>query len=393
MSAFPSWPFFEDDEISAAVGVLKSGRVNQWTGTEVVSFEGEFARHLGVRHATALANGSVALDAALSVLGVGPGDEVVVTPRSFVASASCIVLRGAVPVFVDVDPDSQNITARAVEEAVTPRTKAVIAVHLAGWPCEMGALEALCRGKGIFLVEDCAQAHGAKTGGKPTGSFGHFAVFSFCQDKIMTTGGEGGMLVTGDDDLWKSAWSFKDHGKDYDAVFRGGHPEGFRWMVKSFGTNHRMTEMQAAIGRVQLRKLDGWVEKRRRLASILTQGFAPLDALRVISPPGHVHHSYYKYYAFVRPERLLPGWSRDRVLSALAEKGIPCGSGICPEIYREQAFEACEWRTGRAGRSRLEAARTLGETSLMFQVHPTLEEGHMHYIVEHMTRIMEGARR
>lgn len=393
MIEFPPWPYFADDETSAALGVLKSGRVNQWTGTEVVSFEGEFARHLGVRHATALANGSVALDTALSVLGIGPGDEVVVTPRSFVASASCIVLRGAVPVFVDVDPDSQNITARAVEEAVTPRTKAVIAVHLAGWPCEMDALSALCREKGLFLVEDCAQAHGAKTGGKPAGSFGHFAAFSFCQDKIMTTGGEGGMLVTNDDDLWKRAWSFKDHGKNHDAAFCGGPSGGFRWMVKSFGTNYRMTEVQAAIGRVQLRKLDGWVERRRRLASILTEGFEPLEALRVVRPPDHVHHSYYKYYAFVRPERLLPGWSRDRVLSALAEKGIPCGSGICPEIYREQAFEGCEWKTGGSGRSRLEAARTLGETSLMFQVHPTLEEGHMQYIVDHMARIVKGAQR
>ena len=248
------WPAFEQDEINAVLNVLESGKVNQWTGTEVVSFEKEFAQYLGVRHAIALANGSVALDVAFSVLGIGPGDEVIVTPRSFVASASCIVLRGATPVFVDVDRDSQNITVEAVESAISPRTKAVIAVHLAGWACEMEALKTLCSRKGVYLIEDCAQAHGARLGGKPAGSFGDFAAFSFCQDKIMTTGGEGGMLVTDDEDLWRRAWSLKDHGKDYDAVFYDEHPDGFRWLVKSFGTNYRMTEMQAAIGRVQLRK-------------------------------------------------------------------------------------------------------------------------------------------
>ena len=390
MSKYTPWPSFEEDEISAVLNVLKSGKVNQWTGTEVTSFEKEFAQYLGVRYAIALANGSIALDVALSVLGIGPGDEVIVTPRSFMASAGCIVLRGATPIFVDVDPDSQNITVEAVEGAVTPKTKAVIAVHLAGWPCEMEALKTLCSRQGLYLVEDCAQAHGAKIGGKPAGSFGDFAAFSFCQDKIMTTGGEGGMLVTDNEELWKRAWSFKDHGKDYDAVFHDEHPDGFRWQVKSFGSNYRMTEMQAAIGRVQLKKLDAWVEKRRRLASILTEGFKQFEALRVTCPPEQVRHSYYKYYVFVKPDRLRKGWSRDRVLMALLEKGIPCGTGVCPEIYLEKAFDLCEWRTGREGRRRLEVARQLGETSLMFLVHPTLEDENMHFLVEQMAGIMKN---
>ena len=390
MNKYSAWPVFEQDEISAVLNVLKSGKVNQWTGAEVNSFEKEFAEYLGVGHAIALANGSVALDVALSVLGIGPGDEVIVTPRSFMASAGCIVLRGATPIFVDVDPDSQNITVEAVEGAVTPKTKAVIAVHLAGWPCEMEALKTLCSRQGLYLVEDCAQAHGAKIGGKPAGSFGDFAAFSFCQDKIMTTGGEGGMLVTDNEELWKRAWSFKDHGKDYDAVFHDEHPDGFRWQVKSFGSNYRMTEMQAAIGRVQLKKLDAWVEIRRRLASILTEGFKQFEALRVTCPPEQVRHSYYKYYVFVKPDRLRKGWSRDRVLMALLEKGIPCGTGVCPEIYLEKAFDLCEWRTGREGRRRLEVARQLGETSLMFLVHPTLEDEDMHFLVEQMAGIMKN---
>ncbi len=384
------WPAFEQDEINAVLNVLESGKVNQWTGTEVVSFEKEFAQYLGVRHAIALANGSVALDVAFSVLGIGPGDEVIVTPRSFVASASCIVLRGATPVFVDVDRDSQNITVEAVESAISPRTKAVIAVHLAGWACEMEALKTLCSRKGVYLIEDCAQAHGARLGGKPAGSFGDFAAFSFCQDKIMTTGGEGGMLVTDDEDLWRRAWSLKDHGKDYDAVFYDEHPDGFRWLVKSFGTNYRMTEMQAAIGRVQLRKLDTWVAKRRKLASILAEGFEKFESMRVTCPPEYIYHSYYKYYVFVNPERLCKGWSRDRILASLTERGIPCGTGVCPELYLEKAFQSCEWRTGEGSRKRLKVSKELGETSLMFQVHPTLEECDMHYIVEEVANVLKG---
>ncbi len=387
---FPSWPSFEPDELGAVLNVLKSGKVNQWTGAEVVSFEKEFAEYLGVRYAIAVANGSVALDIALSVLGIGPGDEVIVTPRSFVASASCIVLRGATPVFVDVDRDSQNITVEAVDSAISSRTKAVIAVHLAGWPCEMEALKSLCGRHGLYLIEDCAQAHGARVGGKPAGSFGDVAAFSFCQDKIMTTGGEGGMLVTDNEELWKRAWSFKDHGKDYDAVFHNEHPEGFRWLVKSFGTNFRMTEMQAAIGRIQLKKLDAWVSKRRRLASILTEGFKQFDALRVTCPPEHVYHSYYKYYVFAEPKKLNKGWSRDRILASLSERGIPCGTGICPEIYLEKAFHGCEWRMGEGGRKRLKVSKELGETSLMFQVHPTLEESDMHLVVNEMAGVLRN---
>jgi len=390
MNSYPIWPFFDEDEITAVLNVLKSGKVNQWTGAEVTSFESEFAQYLGINHAVALANGSVALDIALSILEIGPGDEIIVTPRSFVASASCIVLRGAIPVFVDVDRDSQNITVQTVESAISPKTKAVIAVHLAGWPCEMESLKALCSSKSIYLIEDCAQAHGAKIDGKPAGSFGSFAAFSFCQDKIMTTGGEGGMLVTDDEELWRRAWSLKDHGKDYDAVFHDKHAPGFRWLVKSFGTNYRMTEMQAAIGRVQLTKLSAWVEKRRRLASILTEGFKQFEALRVTCPPEHVYHSYYKYYVFVNPERLSKGWSRDRILASLTEKGIPCGTGICPEIYLEKAFQGCKWRTGEGGRKRLRVSKELGETSLMFQVHPTLEESDIHFIVDQMAEVMNN---
>ena len=379
MSSNPApWPHFAEDERAAVDAVLASGRVNYWTGTEGRSFEREFAQAVGTRHAIALANGTNALELALKALGIGPGDEVVTTPRTFLATASSIVFTGAVPVFADVDPVSQGITAETIERVLSPRTKAVIPVHLAGWPCDMDPIMELARARRLFVIEDCAQAHGATYKGRPVGSIGHVGAWSFCQDKIMTTGGEGGMLTTDDPELWSRAWSFKDHGKSWEAVYNREHAPGFRWLHESFGTNWRMTEMQAAIGRVQLRKLAGWTAARRRNAAVLDAAFADLEALRltipgVTTPRLGIGHGYYKYYAFVRPERLKAGWDRDRIMGEVAERGVACLSGSCSEIYLEKAFEG----TGFRPAERLPVARELGETSLMFLVHPTLDEAAM----------------
>lgn len=343
MTGQAPWPFFEADEIDAAVRVLRSGKVNYWTGEECRQLEREFAAACGVRYAVALANGSVAIELALKACGIGPGDEVVVTPRSFMASASSVVLVGARPVFADVDPASQNITAETVRAALTPRTRAVICVHLAGWPCDMDPLTELARERDLVLIEDCAQAHGARYKGRPVGSLGHVA-FSFCQDKIMTTGGEGGMLLTDDPRVWEASWSYKDHGKSWQAVHEREHGPGFRWLHESFGTNWRLTEVQAAIGRVQLAKLGRWVEARRRNAAVLTAALADLEALRVTPPPPEVGHAYYKYYAFLRPGRLRPGWNRDRIMQEIADRGVPCFVGSCSEIYLERAFDGTGMR-------------------------------------------------
>jgi dTDP-4-amino-4,6-dideoxygalactose transaminase len=367
------WPTFDDEQIAAAIGVLRSGKVNYWTGEQGRAFEAEFAEAVDCRYGIALANGTVALELALRSLDIGAGDEVVVTPRTFLASASCAVVCGARPVFADVDPVSQNITAASIEAVLSPRTKAVIAVHLAGWPCDMDPILELCRSRGLKLIEDCAQAHGATYRGRPVGSFGDAAAFSFCQDKIMTTAGEGGMLVTNDRALWSRAWAYKDHGKNFEAVHERVHPPGFRWLHESFGTNWRMTEVQAAIGRVQLRRLPEWLDRRRRNAAVLTERLHAIPALRVTRPPNHAGHAYYKYYAFVRPERLAEGWDRDRILTAIAAQGVACFSGSCSEIYREKAFDG----TGLAPAERLPVARALGETALMFLVHPTLSEADM----------------
>lgn len=370
---FPSWPHFQREEIEAAVHVLESGKVNYWTGQEARLFEKEFAEKIGVPHAIALANGTVALELALYALGIGPGDEVVTTSRTFIATASSAVMRGAVPVFADVDHETQNITAESVKAVLTPRTRAIIAVHLAGWPCDMDPLLELAREHGLKIIEDCAQAHGATYKGRPVGSFGDAAAFSFCQDKILTTGGEGGMLVLRDPKAWSRAWSYKDHGKSFEAVYQREHPSGYKWLHDSFGTNWRITEMQAAIGRVMLRRLAGWVETRRQNAAVLTRLLSDVPGLRLTIPPPEIGHSYYKYYAFLETEALWPDWSRERIVEAVESRGVPCFSGSCSEIYLEQAFADAGLRPAR----RLPMAQTLGETSIMFLVHPTLGEKHM----------------
>lgn len=378
------WPSYSPEEIAAASNVLESGRVNYWSGENCATFEREFADYHGARHAVTLANGTLALELALRVLGVGPGDEVIVTPRSYFASASCIVCAGAKPVFADVDRDSQNSTVDSIRSSVSERTKAIIAVHLAGWPCDMPGILSLAGEHGLHVVEDCAQAHGATIDGRPVGSFGDLAAFSFCQDKIMSTAGEGGMLLTSDETLWEAAWSYKDHGKCRSRVVSNDHPVGFRWLHDGFGSNWRLTELQAAVGRIQLAKLDDWVEARRRNAARLAEGFADIDALRVPLPAGALRHAYYRFYSFVVPERLKSAWNRDRVLDALAAEGIPGLSGSCPEIYRERAFDGWSY-------DRLPVARELGETSLAFLVHPTMSEADLEDTVAAVTKVFAAA--
>ncbi len=382
-----TWPSYAPDEIEAVQRVLASGKVNYWTGNECRLFEQEFANAMGCRYGVALANGSLALELALLALGIGPGDEVVVTPRTFLASASSIILRGARPVFADVDSESENIHAESIQEVLTERTRAIICVHLHGWPCDMDPILELARRHGLWVIEDCAQAHGAMYKGTPVGGLGHVAAWSFCQDKVMSTGGEGGMLTTSDRDIWNRAWSYKDHGKSYAKVYQYDHPPGFRWVHDSFGSNWRMTEMQAAIGRVQLGKLKNWSNKRRSHAATLTKHFQKIPALRVPVPPNEARHARYKYSCFLRTDRLKIGWDRDTVLQAITVEGVSCFSGICPEVYLEKAFANTDFQPP----SRLPVAKTLGETSLMFMVHPTLSQEDIQAVCRAMDSVMARA--
>ena len=365
---FSCWPSFTEEEADAVRNVILSNKVNYWTGQETRTFEKEFAAWSGTEYAVALANGTVALDLALKVLGVGSGDEVVVTSRTFLASVSSIVNAGAAPIFADVDLDSQNITAESIRAVLTPRTKALICVHLAGWPCDMDPIMALANEHGLKVIEDCAQAHGAYYKGRPVGSIGHIGAWSFCQDKIMTTGGEGGMVTTNDRQLWADMWAYKDHGKSWEAVYEREHAPGFRWLHESFGTNWRMLEVQAVIGRIQLRRMQDWHRARLDNALAIWTAARLLPALRVPDLPDDEVHAAYKCYVFVRPQCLKPDWSRDRILNEIIALGVPAFSGSCSEVYLERAFDNTDWRPTQ----RLANARELGETSMMFMVHPTL---------------------
>jgi len=367
-TSFSPWPSFTQEEADGVSRVLLSNKVNYWTGQECREFEKEFAAWCGSQKAIALHNGTVAIDLALVASGIKAGDEIIVTPRTFLASASSIVSVGAIPVFADVDKDSQNITAETIAKVLTPKTKAIICVHLAGWPCEMTAINELAKLHGLIVIEDCAQAHGASYKGVSVGNLADAAAWSFCQDKIMTTGGEGGMLTTNNLELWSKAWSYKDHGKDWDAVYKQSHATGFRWLHESFGTNWRMLEVQGVIGRIQLTRMADWHQARRQNATKILAVCAESDALRVPQVPDYIEHAWYRAYAFVKPENLAIGWSRDRIMHEINALGVPCYSGSCSEVYLEKAFDNTGWRP----QERLPVAKELGETSLMFLVHPTL---------------------
>jgi len=389
MDPFPFWPHYAGDEIEAVNRVLASGKVNYWTGDECGLFEREYAEASGCRHAVALMNGTAALELALHALDIPAGSEVVTTPRTFIASASSAVVRGCTPVLAEVDPDSGNLTAETIAKVLTPRTRAVIAVHLAGWPCDMDPIMDLAGRHGLKVIEDCAQANGATYRERPVGSLGHVGCFSFCQDKIITTGGEGGMLTCNDPEVWRRAWEYKDHGKSYEAVFNREHAPGFRWLHESFGTNFRMTALQAAIGRAQLRKLPEWNQLRRAHMNRLFDGLEDLPALRIPRAGAHLGHAAYKAYVYLRPERLRQGWSRERIITEVNAAGVPCYSGSCSEIYLEKAFT----RSGLGPAERFPVARELGETSLMFLVHPTLEARHIDRTIQVVREVFAEAQR
>jgi dTDP-4-amino-4,6-dideoxygalactose transaminase len=384
---FPPWPDFTDEEFEAVRDVLSSGAVNYWTGEQGKRFESEFSDFAETKYAISLANGTVALEIALQALDIGAGSEVIITPRTFLASASSIVNVGAKPVFADVDLESQNITPASVEPLVSSRTKAIICVHLAGWPCDVDEFLGLAQQHGIAIIEDCAQAHGARYRGRSVGSFGNIGAWSFCQDKIMTTGGEGGMVTTSDQSLWSSMWSLKDHGKSYEAVFEREHSPGFRWLHESFGTNARMTEMQAAIGRSQLLRMPQWHARRLQIANVIWSAARETPGIRAPFVPEHMEHAAYKCYVFVEPESLKSSWDRDRIMAEINALGVPCYSGSCSEVYLEKAFDG----TGYRPAERLPNARELGETSLMFLCHPTLTDDNVAHTCDILARIMRRA--
>lgn len=382
MSArYASWPAYSEDEAAIVRDVLLSNRVNYWTGEQGKAFEKAFAEFAGTEFAIAVANGTLALELAMRALNVQVGDEVIVPARTFMATASAVAVLGAVPIFADVDPESQNICVESVREKISSKTKAVICVHLAGVPCEMDALAEVCAEKNIALIEDCAQAHGARYKGRSVGSFGDVAAWSFCQDKIMTTGGEGGMVTTHSEELFHKMWSFKDHGKSFDTVYNKAHAPGFRWLHESIGSNYRLSEMQAALGLYQLDKVDAWVRRRAHIAQAYQQVLSASSFIRYFSPPSYIDASYYRFYACWQH----PTVSRETFLEKCRAQGLPVDQGVCPEVYLEKAFDGSPSRP----ETPLPNAKQLGEQSLMFLTHPNLSDEEVSDICQKLRDILE----
>ena len=367
---FGRWPRYEADEIEAVAEVLRSGRVNRWTGARCETFEQAFAAFCGAPFALTVTNGTAALELALIALGIGSGDEVITSPRSFFASASSIAVRGARPVFADVDPASQSVTADTIAPHITERTRAILVVHLGGWPADMDPILSLAQEHGLAVIEDCAQAHGARYKGRVLGSIGDFGCFSFCTDKIISTGGEGGLLLCRNSDHHERAWSWRDHGRDrFLATSPPPDEPGFRWLHRQFGTNLRMTEMQAAIGLAQLQKLPHWLYKRHQNASALREALRDVPGLHMPWPDAQLQSAWYKAYLFVDDPAIRP-----QFLRRLRANGIPPHVGACPAIFREAAF------AGQAPVSHCPTAADIGDRSVMLPVDHTLDTSDMELI-------------
>lgn len=389
-NSFKNWPYFEQDAIDSVCDVLRSGKINRWTGSLNTQFESKICESVNCKYAIAVANGSLALELAFRAIGIKANDEVIVPCRTFVASASAAAVLGAKISVVDIDINTQNILPEAAENAVNENTKAIVAVHLAGMPCDMDKICAIAKKHNLYVIEDCAQAHGAIYKGKPVGSMGDIAAFSYCQDKIITTGGEGGAVTTNNENLWRKMWEYKDHGKSYGEVFSPAQKKGFRWLAESFGTNFRMTEMQAALGIYGYKNLENWVKIRNQNASIYNSVLSKFDCIRLENIPENTRHAKYKHYCFVEPSRLKNGWSRDRIIDEISKSGIPCHSGACPNISAEKCFVKKGWNKGE---SELKNAYKLGQTSLMFLVHPTIKQCDLYQATKVIENVLKSAQK
>jgi dTDP-4-amino-4,6-dideoxygalactose transaminase len=295
------------------------------------------------------------------------------------------------PVFADVDFESGCISCETIEPLITKKTKAISVVHLGGWPADMQMIIDMARSYNIKVIEDCSQAHGAKIktelGFKSVGSFGDIGTWSFCQDKIITTGGEGGMVTTSDEKIWDFIWSYKDHGKDFQEVHRKDHPPGYRWLHKNFGTNYRLTEMQSAIGRYQLKLLPEWNKKRASNAANIITKISSIPCIRIPNIPENLNHGWYKLHCYLDETHIKDGWDRNKIIKEINSLGFPALQGSCSEIYMEKCFK----NNNIYPKEILKNAKILGRTSLMFLIHPTITEVQIDKYSEAIYKVLKRA--
>lgn len=384
------YPYYPPTLISKVSQTLNSGKINYWTGNEGIIFEKEFSNYVNNKYSIAVSNGSVALEIALKALNLKKNDKIIVTPRSFIISASCVHNLNLKPVFADVDING-NLSIEGIKKSYTKSIKAIILVHLNGLPCDLDPIIKFAKKFKIKIVEDCSQAHGAIYKRKPIGSFGDVATWSFCQDKIISTGGEGGMISTNNKKIWKKCWSLKDHGKNYYSVFYKKHKLGFKWLHDNFGSNYRMTEVQAVIGRYQLKYLNSQIKIRNIIATKI------IEALKIFWKKYNLiqeinfkcsgcklknlkkkcndcRHSFYRLNFFVNINR------REKLylLNRLQNRNVNCNEGPCPEIYKEKIFKKLKFFS----KKRLINTKHLGRKSIAYHINPYATSNKLNYDIK-----------
>ena len=361
-----NWPNFSQDLITKLGGVISSGKINYTTGPYGERFEKKFSKFIGNKYAIAVCNGTAALEVAIKSLKLPKKSEIIVPARSFFASASCIVNTGHIPVFVDVDLLTQNISLSDIKKKISKRTKVIICVHLAGLPCEMYAIKNFARKNNLKIIEDCSQAHGASINNKEVGSFSDVSTWSFCNDKIISTLGEGGIISTNNKKIYKFCKKYINHGTTLKKI---QNQEKFIYNKDLFGTNLRLTEIQSFAGLEQLKCLKQTQKKRQKIAK---------DYLKLISkykkyffsyyPPKQIRSAWYRFYFFIKPNVRNHKKIRLDIIRDLIIRNLRCFSGSCPEIYLEKSFKKLK----NFKIKRLKNCKILGETSLALDVNHTL---------------------
>ena len=363
-----NWPHFTRNEIDNVVRILKSGKVNYLNGKEGLKFEKNFSKFTGSKYSIAISNGTNALELVLKAINLKPKDHVIVTSKSFIASASCVVSVGAVPVFADIDINSQNISIDFIKKIINKKTKAIICVHLGGWPCDMKNLVKICKKNKIKLIEDCSQAHGAKIKNKSVGTFGDFGTWSFCNDKIISTGGEGGMITTNSYKNYQNIWSLKDHGKNKKKYFNISSNYSFRYLHDNFGSNFRLTEMQSAIGNTQLLLLKERLKIRKKNANQYMKNLKNCRSIIIPNIPKEITHSFYRLYLRLDFKFIKKNWNKDQIINRLNKIGFDCSEGSCSEIYNELCFRNSKYKV----KNRLQNSSELSKTSFALKVDHTI---------------------
>ena len=361
------WPNYDSKIINKIINILKSGRTNYLIGKEGSKFEKNFSKFYNIKYTNVVANASLGLELSLLSLNLKKGDEVIVTPRSYHSSVSSIIRAGLTPIFADIDRYSMNICPKSIEKNISKKTKAIICVHLYGMPCDMKKINKLCTKFKLKVIEDCSQAHGTKISKKYVGSFGDISVFSFCQDKIISTGGEGGMIATNNKKLHNKIWSLKEIGKNKTKYHKvDNSSNNFPYLHDSIGTNARITEIQSCIGNYQLNKLKNYIRRRNLNAMIYYEKLKKCKYLIIPKFSSNITHSYYRYTVIINDKLI----KRSLLMKNLKMEGVECNVGGCPTIYDEKYFK----KNFRINKNNFPNTEYLKDKTISFIVDQTVDK-------------------